>query len=224
MYSLILLAGGNGNRMNCSRPKQFLPLAGKPVIAHSLERIARIREITELVIVCAEGDRREIGGLMREFGMPAKHIQANAGATRQESVYNGLLASTNDHVIIHEAVRPFVKTEDFLELIEHDGKNVILASPIAFTVIQSAYDRVAGVINRDEVRNVQLPHKYERHVLLLAHEKARQEDRFYTEDAGLLYDMLGTDIACIPGKEYNIKITYPIDMVFGEAIYKEYFL
>lgn len=117
MNSFILLAGGNGKRMEKTLPKQFLLLAGKPVIMHILERIEKLDEIAEVIVVCLEGYIEYVKDYIQKYDLKKKYKIIKGGKTRQESVLNGLEVAQFETVIIHEAARPFVTVQDFKELI-----------------------------------------------------------------------------------------------------------
>lgn len=221
MFSAIVLSGGKGKRMEKDTPKQYLLLAGKPIIMHSLERIDSIVNINEIVIVCEKEYINTIKLMAKQYNIETPIIFADAGLTRQESVYSGLQKVSNDMVIIHEAARPFVKCEDFYKLINDSAENATLGYPIPFTVVQGR-ESVCGVLDRDLLVNVQLPQKFNIAVLKEAHEAARKQDKVFTEDAGMVYEYTGEKIKIIRGSSENIKITEPIDMVVGEIIYEEH--
>lgn len=222
--AFILLAGGIGSRMRQSCPKQFLMLAGKPVIMHTLDRIEALSDIHEIVIVCPPEHQSRIEELRKRFGLRRNIVFSSAGKTRQESVFNGLCATSCESVVIHEAARPFVKKEDFENLIRAPFENVIYSAPINYTVLRARDNAICGNLNRAELINVQLPHKYAREQLLAAHRKAAAENLSFTEDAGLLFSCSpGTPINTLPGKSYNLKITEYVDSLLGEIIYKEFF-
>ena len=223
MYSIVLLAGGKGSRMKNSIPKQYMLLAGKPVIMHTLERIDTIDEICEAVIVCSSDYTEQIKFMVSQYGIKKPIKYAEAGASRQASVLSGLELVASENVIIHEAARPFVKKSEFLELINNENDNVIIGSPISFTVLKGN-GRVEGIFNRSELINVQLPQKFNTALLVEAHRKARLEGRTFTEDASVLF-YYNRDIAVdiMSGTDYNIKITTPTDMLVGKIIYDEYF-
>ena len=223
MYSFVLLAGGSGTRMKNPMPKQYMLLAGKPVIMHTLERIDTIDEIGETIIVCAEEYIEKIKFMMEQYGIVKRVSFALSGKTRQESVYSGLEKATYDNVIIHEAARPFVKKEEFGELIACQEDNVIIGSPISFTVLKGA-GKVEDILNRSELVNVQLPQKFNLELLKNAHYKAKVDGILFTEDASLVhYYYPDVEIKIIAGKDYNIKVTTPTDMIIGKMIYDEYF-
>lgn len=223
MYTLILLAGGKGLRMDNSIPKQYMMLAGKPMIIHSLERINQLSFVSDIIIVCSEEYIQAINNLLVQYSIDKKVFYARPGNTRQESVLSGLEKVKTNNVIIHEAARPFVSIDDFKELIEYDAPNVIIGSDIPFTVIRGD-DQVKGILTRSELVNVQLPQKFETELLRTAHLKAKTENMTFTEDGSLLH-FYYPDIAIkiLKGKDYNIKITNRFDMLYGELIYDEVF-
>ena len=223
MYSIVLLAGGKGSRMKNSIPKQYMLLAGKPVIMHTLERIDTIDEICEAVIVCSSDYTEQIKFMVSQYGIKKPIKYAEAGASRQASVLSGLELVASENVIIHEAARPFVKKSEFLELINNENDNVIIGSPISFTVLKGN-GRIEGIFNRSELINVQLPQKFNTKLLKDAHYKALAEDKLFTEDASaVFYYFPSINIEVIEGKDYNIKLTTPTDMLVGKIIYDEYF-
>ena len=221
MYSILLLSGGKGCRMQDSTPKQYLLLAGKPMIMHSIERFDRINEISEIVIVCESSYRDVISQMAREYNITKKIVFADAGESRQGSVFNGLRMVRSEFVIIHEAARPFVRTDEFLRLINEKEQNVTYGYDIPFTVLKGK-SYVNGILNRAELINVQLPQKFHVKTLLDAHKKAMEAGDVYTEDASLLFNIEKSDIKVMRGTSYNIKITDPIDLLLGEIIYKNY--
>lgn len=219
-YSLILLSGGVGKRMQLNYPKQFLLLAGKPIFIHVLEKVDRLPEIKEIIITCPHDYMDLTEETITPYGFHTPIRLIEGGETRQESVYKGLLAAQYDDVIIHEAVRPFVTVEMFQRLINEPVENAIFGLEIPFTVLKGR-DKVEGNLKREELINVQLPHKFSKDRLLYAHECAREENLQFTEDASLHFHYYKSDITVLKGSDHNIKITTPVDRKIAEAIYKE---
>jgi 2-C-methyl-D-erythritol 4-phosphate cytidylyltransferase len=218
---MVVLAGGIGKRIGRPFPKQFLLLGGKPLIVHVLEKARALPEIERVVITCPEAHLEPTRELISNHGLGPKFECILGGSSRQESVYNGLVALDGiDSVIIHEAVRPLITVDTFRTLIEAPDENVMYGIPISFTVIKG-HEYVEGLLDRDELVNVQLPQKFDRVKLLEAHESARREDVFFTEDAGLFFHYAGEPVRILPGSDENIKITVPTDTVTAEAIYAE---
>ncbi len=218
---MVVLAGGIGKRIGRPFPKQFLLLGGKPLIVHVLEKARALPEIERVVITCPEAHLEPTRELISNHGLGPKFECILGGASRQESVYNGLVALGGiDSVIIHEAVRPLITVDTFRTLIDAPDENVMYGIPISFTVIKG-HEYVEGLLDRDELVNVQLPQKFDRTKLLAAHESARREDVFFTEDAGLFFHYTGEPVRILPGSDENIKITVPTDTVTAEAIYAD---
>ncbi len=223
MFSVILLSGGKGCRMQETTPKQYLLLGGKPMIMHSLERIDSLDNVNEIILVCDFLYLDYLNKMLQEYNISTKVIFAVAGETRQASVYNGLQKVSNENVIIHEAARPFVRLEDFQRIIDTDGDNVIYGYDIPYTIVKGK-SVIEGILNRSELLNVQLPQKFKLKTLKEAYDKAIEHGNIYTEDASLMFANSKEMIKVIKGTSYNIKITEPIDLLLGEIIYKNYIL
>jgi 2-C-methyl-D-erythritol 4-phosphate cytidylyltransferase len=216
----MVLAGGVGERMGQPIPKQFVLLAGKPIIAHVLDRVAGLADITR-VIVCPPDHVEATRELLAHRNLADRFTCIVGGVTRQESVYNGLThLEGHDSVVIHEAVRPFVSAAEFQALIDHPAENVIYGTSIPFTVLVG-HDTVEQTLDRSSLVNVQLPQKFDVARLRAAHEAARADGRTFTEDASLFHHYGQGEVRILPGSANNIKITQPIDLVLGEAIYHE---
>ena len=218
---MIVLAGGIGKRIGRSFPKQFLLLGGKPLIVHVLEKARAIPAIERVVITCPEAHLDATRELIANHRLGEKFVCIVGGDSRQALVYNGLVALDGfDSVIIHEAVRPIVTVATFTTLIEAEDENAMYGVPIPFTVLKG-HDYVEGLLDRDELVNVQLPQKFDRGKLLAAHEAARHDGAVFTEDASLFFRYAGEPVRILPGADENIKITVPSDTVTAEAIYAD---
>jgi len=209
--------------MNKPIPKQYLLLAGKPVIIHILERIDDIAEISEVIIVCHERYRDLLSTYISAYMLRKKIVFANAGTTRQESVYNGLQKVNTKLVILHEAARPFVKKSDFETLIHDENENITYGIDIPFTVLKTNNHYISGNLKRDELINIQLPQKFNASSLLQGHQMAIADKLVFTEDASLLFHYGLGAVKVVKGQPYNIKLTEPMDLLLGEIIYKEFF-
>ena len=221
-FGMVVLAGGIGRRIGRPFPKQFLLLGGKPLIVHVLEKARAIPDIGQVVITCPEAHLAETQELLANHGFDARFRCIVGGATRQESVYNGLLALDGvSSVVIHEAVRPLVTAQEFRNLLASPDENAMYGIPISFTVLRG-HDYVEGLLDREELVNVQLPQKFDRAKLLAAHEAARAEGTSFTEDASLFVHHTGERVRILPGNERNVKITVPADIVMAEALYADF--
>lgn len=222
MISMILLSGGVGSRMENSIPKQYVSLGGKPIIIHTLERLANVREIDEVIICCAAEYKSHIAILIENHCPQLAYKLVLGGATRQESTNNGLRACRNNSVMIHEAARPFVKQEEFERLAQDENENAIYGIEIPFTVLMGR-EKIEGNLDRENLINVQLPQKFNRRKLMEAFERAYEENKKFTEDASLFYEYNPyEEVKVLKGTVFNLKLTYPLDLLIGETIYKEY--
>lgn len=222
MYSAVVLAGGVGSRMHQAVPKQFLALAGKPMILHTLERLDHMDEIDEIIIVCHSNYKELLNMHIAAYMLKKPYVIVDGGVTRQESAYNGVKAAKNQYVMLHEAARPFVTTKEFQALLAEDAENVTYGLDIPFTVLLREGEAISGILERNQLVNIQLPQKFNRELLLSAYEKAEAEGKHFTEDASLLYHYTNCPVKIIDGRPTNIKITSSVDLMTGEAIYKEY--
>ena len=222
-YTLLFLCGGTGTRMGAETPKQFLNFMGKPVLVHTLERIERIDLITNIVIVCAPKYQADIENMLSQYGITKPVRFADAGQTRQASVFSGLKEVHTELMILHEAARPLVKQEDFESFIQFPYKNATFGSSIPYSVIRG-HNSVEGILDRSELINVQLPQKFETRLLREAHEKALSEGVTFTEDAGMIARYFpDVEVGICRGPEYDIKLTTPIDMEIGAVLFEHYF-
>lgn len=213
MYTLVLLNGGSGRRMGADRPKQFLTVNGLPILVYSLVAADTVPEIDQIVLNYPEGWRPEVEEIVRDYAIRTPVDYVPAGATRQESVAAALDLCRNGDVILHEAARPLVRTADFVRLIASPERNVSYMIPIPFTVapVDPRTRAVTGYLERDRLRNVQLPQKFDLADLKKAHAFAAGQGTVYTEDATLMASA-GLPVHYIDGQDINIKVTTPTDI------------
>jgi|LGVF01.2.fsa_nt_gb 2-C-methyl-D-erythritol 4-phosphate cytidylyltransferase len=223
-YSLLLLSGGIGTRMQQELPKQHLLLFGRPIIIHTLERIDELEDIEDIIITCPKQYIGELDKMIDNYNLKKNYIIIEGGKTRQESVFKGLSRINTESIIIHEAARPFVKIEEFKYLIDSEGENVSLGLDIPFTVLKTKDGVISENLNRSELVNIQLPQKFNTSELKEAHQKAIDLGEEFTEDASLLLKYSNSTVRVIKGSDYNIKITTPVDYKIAEIIYKDYIL
>jgi len=192
-------------------PKQFLALAGRPVIRHAAERLA-----AEGVEIQPVGDAAAIGAALAGI---AHRPVVPGGATRQDSVRAGLEALVDaapDIVLVHDAARPFIPPGTIATLVAALGGHggAIPAAPVADTLKRGADGAIAGTVDRTGLFRAQTPQGFRFAVLLAAHRAAGPGA---TDDAAVL-EAAGQRVALVPGHEDNIKITWPEDLVRMERI------
>lgn len=207
--TLILLAAGKGERFKSKKPKQFVYLKGKPVIAHSLVVIKKLLPFKELIIVTNPIYQKKIKRICSIYCpslLPYLKF-ADGGETRQASLLNGLTISTSSTLLLHEAARPFVTVNMFKKLLLDEEPNITLGVPIPFTVLEQEEGSISKLLTRDKLFNVQLPQKFDLQKLYEAHKKAKAEGKEFSDDSSLLF-YYGTPVKVIAGEQSNIKLTY----------------
>lgn len=220
--SLLLLNGGIGARVGTSQPKQLLRVQGLPILVYSLVAADQVPEINEIVLNYPVGWEKEVRDVIRDYAIETPIKIVSAGETRHESVAAMVPMASNDVLLIHESARPLVHGADFANLISAPGENVSYMLPIPFTVapVDPSTRKVTGSLDRDKLRNVQLPQKFVKDQLLRAHEWAQQERKTFTEDATLMVEA-GYDVEFMNGSDENFKVTSPIDVRLASFLMQE---
>ncbi|GAA1491145.1 IspD/TarI family cytidylyltransferase [Brachybacterium sacelli] len=213
MYSLILLNGGIGSRTGANQPKQLLKLRGIPILVYALVTADRVEHISQIVVNYPPDWREKIEEVLEAYAISTPVTLVEAGHSRHSSVAAMLPHCTNDDVIIHESARPLVQTSDFQRLIDSQFRNVSLMSEISFTVapVDPKTSEVTGSLERDRLRNVQLPQKFSKSDLQDSHSRALEQKTEYTEDATLVADS-GFPVHFVDGSDRNFKVTTSTDL------------
>lgn len=222
MYSLLLLNGGIGARVGAGQPKQLLKVRGIPILVYSLVAVDEIEEVTQIVLNYPPGWREQVEQVLQAYAIKTPVTFVEAGDSRHSSVAAMLPQAKNDQVIIHEAARPLVAREDFENLIAAREENVSLMLPIPFTVapVDPATREVTGSLERDHLRNVQLPQKFNKTHLQEAHEYALSSGQVFTEDATLVA-VAGKPVHFIEGPSRNFKVTTSVDVRLATYLLQE---
>ncbi len=217
----IITAGGRGVRIGGTVPKQFLHLAGRPILEHTLENFKATGLVDEVVLVVPRDAVETVQAGYAGFEPWLSAVVAG-GRERQDSVANGLKAISPSIgiVMVHDGVRPFVTAEmlrQSIEAAQSDG-GAICAIPVSDTLKRAdAEGMVSETVNREGLWRMQTPQTFSRTILEDAFENARSTG-FYGTDEGMLVERLGQRIKLIAGSEFNIKITRPEDLILGERI------
>lgn len=210
--SAVIVAGGSGSRMG--RPKQMLPLGGKPVLVRTVEAFLQTPEIKEIVVVTPTENRAE---LQKRFpGI----VFADPGKTRLLSVKNGFLktSAASQLVAVHDGARPLVEPAHIsacLQAARQYGA-AVLAVPVKDTVKVCEGGFVQSTLDRAVLWAAQTPQCYRRPVLAEALEKFGQEEG--ATDESQLVEKLGIKVRVVPSSYKNNKITTPEDLIFAEAL------
>lgn len=222
----VILASGSGVRFGAPMPKQFLKLAGKTVLEHTLDVFERHPAIDEVVIVGNADNLLLTNEIINRAGYRKISKVVSGGATRQQSSAAGIAAIEGDRhkVLVHDAVRPLLDhatIERCLQALDR-GDAVDTAIPASDTVIQvTPESRIADIPDRSALRLGQTPQAFRSGVLRKAHDLAKNEqDLKVTDDCGLILHYGLGDVEVIAGDINNIKITYPSDIYLADRIFQ----
>lgn len=212
----ILLMGGKGSRFGHPIPKQFLPLNGKPVYLHALDRLRQSNLFDEIILVCP------CDWPIAETGVTI----VAGGETRQQSSYAGLKAFTGqpDIVLIHDAVRPFVSQtilEENLSLaIQHGAVDTCI--PSADTIVHAPHSKsILQIPNRAEFLRGQTPQTFRFDWIVQAHQRAIEDQIIDCSDDCQLILRLGFPVQIAQGSESNFKITTSFDLLIATHLSSE---
>jgi 2-C-methyl-D-erythritol 4-phosphate cytidylyltransferase len=222
MNIAIIAAAGAGTRMASDRPKQFLLLAGTPVIFHTLRVFEQCDSIDEVIVVLPAEESAGFLSLAGKFGVRKLARVVPGGATRSDSVKRGLMAirsATAEIVVVHDGVRPFVTVEEIDATIAA-AKSVgaaILVAPVTDTIKQVDDEVVVKTLDRGTLRRALTPQCFRYELLREAYQKADVNDPSLTDESALV-EQLGKRVSIVEGSARNIKITTAEDLAIAEAI------
>lgn len=210
LYALIV-AGGTGSRMGTVIPKQFLELAGEPVLMHSIRRFWSFNKETVIIVVLPENQLEYWESLRKKYTFPVQHYVVSGGNTRFLSVKNGLkLVEEKGLVAIHDGVRPLVSRETIRRCFDAAGKygNAIpVVSPT--DSIRMISGKLSIPADRQSVKLIQTPQVFDAGLIKRAYQQDYSPD--FTDDATVL-ERTGETIHLVEGNRENIKITNPEDL------------
>ena len=224
MNTAIIAAAGSGSRLASDRPKQFLQLAGTPIIFHTLKPFEECESIHEIVVVLPAEESAGFLSMAGKFGLRKLSKVVPGGATRADSVKRGLLAirsATAEIVAVHDGVRPFVTVEEIEQTIEAARENgaAILVAPVVDTIKEVVEGMIVGTLDRTKLRRALTPQCFRYDLLRKAFENLDVHDPTLT-DEGSMIERLGENVTAVEGSAYNIKITTPEDLAIAEAFLK----
>ena len=220
-WGAVIVAAGRGRRLG--QPKQFIELAGVPMVGWSLRTFDRMAEILEIVVVTEDEWLDRMALLMRELA-PRREVRVVAGgASRQASVYNGLEALSDrcDVVLVHDGARPLVQSDDVRAGMREvrEGRGAVLAVPVVDTikVVDRESKLVQRTLDRTELWAAQTPQFAMRRDLWNGHVYARSSGIEATDDVALL-ELVGIEVKVVPASDLNFKVTLPQDVARADAL------
>ena len=228
---IIIVAGGKGLRMGGDVPKQFLPIGGKPVLMHTLQRFHDYSEELQIILVLPREQQEYWKELCKEYGFTVEHRVADGGATRFHSVQNGLALIPDDAqgvVGVHDGVRPFVSL-DVIARCYDTARQTGTAIPVVPVVETLRHideeEQASRTVSRADYRLVQTPQTFDIQILKAANSHALSVSgdsvaaiaALFTDDASVV-EAYGHTVTLVDGNRENIKITTPFDLKVAEAM------
>ena len=218
----IILAAGRGTRMGGGGSKVLLPVAGRPLIQHTLERFGRCREVSRAMLLVPPDAVRGYETLLR--GSPVAGLEVSirpGGLRRQDSVRAGLEAMDSDCevVIVHDGARPLVAPDLIDRCVRESRRNrsVTAAVPARNTIKTVLDGKVTETLPRSRLWEIQTPQAFPARLLRDAYAMADRDGVEATDDA-MLVERTGASVWVVEGSTVNLKVTYPEDILFAEAL------
>ena len=221
----VIVAAGKGKRMGTEISKQFLPLCGREILAHTVEKFEKAEKIRDIVLVTGEESLQDVQEMAQEYGWEKIVSIVAGGKERHDSVWNGLqqVAADTEIILIHDGVRPFV-TEDILNIsietaLEMGG--CVAGVPAKDTIKVCDGENIAiATPDRNVLWQIQTPQTFQKERIVKAYEQAKEDGFVGTDDASFA-EHCGYPVKVIMGSYRNIKITTKEDLIIGEAFLKE---
>jgi 2-C-methyl-D-erythritol 4-phosphate cytidylyltransferase len=213
-WAAIIVAAGRGVRLG--GPKQFLDLAGLPMVGWSIQTFASMPEVAELVVATEPESIEPMRALATRLAPHRAARVVRGGATRQQSVYEGLSAVSQgcENAFVHDGARPLVTVSDVRAGMREvrEGRAALVATPVIDTIksVDPQTLRVTNTLDRSSLWSAQTPQFARLADLHAAHERARREGIIATDDAALL-ERIGIEVVVVPASGENFKVTLPAD-------------
>jgi 2-C-methyl-D-erythritol 4-phosphate cytidylyltransferase len=219
----IISAAGVGMRMGSGQPKQYLKIAGKTIIEHAIVPFLSSPQIKKIVVVLNPTDNT---WKTLPIAHHEKIITTQGGEQRSHSVLNGLhalktIATSNDWILVHDAVRPCLAMEDLDKLMQSLASHAVgglLGVQVRDTLKRvDRNNQITATISRDNLWHALTPQMFRYEKLLHALQAAIASKQLITDDAAAI-ELIGERPLMIEGRRDNIKITYPDDLLLAEKI------
>jgi len=226
----VVLAGGSGERFGTPVPKQLLLLAGRPMIEHSVAAFERAPGVDRILVVMAAGHADEVSTLLEAGGYGKLSKVIDGGPTRMESTRRAIAELGEDEcdVLFHDAARPLVSQQIIAAAVAAlaDHRAVGVAVPLSDTIAVVGDGVMTAIPSRDSLARCQTPQGFRLSVIRRAYQLADADPAFgelpATDDCAIVLRYLPElGVHVVPGSERNIKITYPRDLRFAEALLSE---
>lgn len=213
----LIPAAGEGNRLKSAVKKPYVALAQKPILTHTIQRFEQNTAVDEIFVLVNEADFEMCRAtVLAPYAFQKVQPLVAGGATRQQSVHNGVraLPADTDFVIVHDGVRPFVTDETIFACLDAAAEwgAAVAAVPVKETIkIANAEDFIVETPPRERLWTVQTPQVFRKSLLEKAHQIAEEKQLTATDDAALV-EHLGHPVKLVNGSYANVKITTPEDL------------
>ena len=226
MIYAVMAAGGIGSRMGADKPKQYIEIGGKAIIAHTAEKFLKCERISKVIVLCPA----DWVDYTREIFSETEVIVISGGDTRNETLMKAIDyieetdgLSEDTYLVTHDAVRPFV-TEEIINnnieaMLRYGATGTVI--PATDTIFQSVNGQIIDSIpDRSELYQAQTPQCFGALKLRELYQSLSDEEKDILTDGCKIYLLKGHDVHLVKGNVSNIKITYPHDLIVAEAILK----
>ena len=221
---IVVVAGGSGSRMGAAMPKQFLDIAGRPVLVRTIERMHAALPDSQIVVVLPEAHVELWQECYKRSECKVEHTIAPGGATRFDSVASGIASLSDDCnlIAVHDGVRPLLSVEMIRRGVECAAESGAAVPVIAVvdSIREVDAQGASHAVDRSRLRAVQTPQVFRADLLKEAYEAvgARLEDRSKATDDASVVEMYGHAVALYEGEPQNLKLTTPTDLSVAEMI------
>ncbi|HLU73261.1 MAG TPA: 2-C-methyl-D-erythritol 4-phosphate cytidylyltransferase, partial [Nonomuraea sp.] len=226
----VVLAGGVGQRVGHSEPKQLIKLAGRTILEHTIAVFDASPDVDEVIVLMTPGFVEPVRELVRRCGFGKVTAIVEGGATRTESTWRALQAvgDRDCDVLLHDAVRPLLEPRIIADCVRalRTYEAVEVAIPSSDTVLVAEDDIVREVLDRSRLRRAQTPQGFRLSVIREAYRRAMADPDFATrqatDDCGVVLRYLpDVPIHLVPGSERNMKVTHPIDLAIADRLLRQ---
>ena len=228
MIFAAILAGGIGNRIGFDKPKQFIMVGDKPILAHSIEKFLKVDEIDKIIVSSPISHIEDTKKLISDyFGENDKLAVIPGGETRNGTILNSISFvkenyNYDDHILItHDAARIFVSPEiikqSILELNDYDAASAVV--PAVDVIFKSnEYGNLEDIPLRKNLVHAQTPQSFKINKFLEIYDDLKDEEIEKLDEAMMLFYLRDVDISLFDGDSINFKITRPIDLKIAEEV------
>lgn len=219
MNAAIIVAAGSGKRFGADVPKQFLEILGKPLIVHTLEKFESCLLVDEIILVLPFEEIKNFQTAVEKYNLRKLVKIIAGGATRAESVLNGMNSIDEDKteiIAVHDGARPLVSTEEISRTIKRARETgaACLVAAVTDTIKKVADGKIKGTIDRAKLRRALTPQAFRYEILKRAFDAADLSEA--ATDECFLVEKLGCEISVVEGSAENFKITTPEDFALAE--------